>query len=293
MPRYRAYIANLLVQGEERTNLPNGGWIRNRTRFRLGGFDFELLRTPESFSRPVSEMKGEFHYTHDLIVEDVPRDDLPKVERIVGEVAELLSFGTLSHVVKFALHYDGATSRRAVRGTALYFRPAFTQGDEIRQLLTLAWPMYRKLRRRRKLHVVIDYLVTGETGQPLEVKLLVVSAVLECLKSTYAAQAGYKYHKPAWRRISSPPRANPRNEPKASFEDLLKEMFRKVGMRRPLRRLIQLRNDIVHNGVSGRPYEAQFATYDYAQELVREYLLRLLGFRGSYYSYSGRTMRTI
>jgi hypothetical protein len=293
MPRYRAYLANLLVQGEERTDQPGGGWIRNRTRFRLGGFSLELLRTAASFATPASQMKGGFHYTHDLIVENVEPSDLAKVERIVEEVTELLSFGTLSHVVKFGQQYDGSTNRRSVRGVALYFRPAFTQGDEIRRLLELTWPTYRKLRRRRKLNVVMDYLVTGETGQPLEVKLLIVSAVLECLKSTYAKQAGYKYHKPAWRRISSPPKPNPKNEPIVNFEKLLREMFGKVGMRRPLRRLIQLRNDIVHNGVSARPHESQFTTYEYAQELAREYLLRLLGFHGQFYSYNTRTMRTI
>ncbi len=222
MPRHRAFIANLLVQGEERTDQPGGGWIRNRTRFRIGGFDFELLRTAESFAIPVEKMKGGFHYTHDLIVEEVEPDDLPKVERVVEEVTELLSFGTLSHVVKFGHEYDGSTNRRSVRGVALYFRPAFTQGHEIRRLLELTWPAYRKLRRRRKLNVVMDYLVTGEAGQPLEVKLLIASAVFECLKSTYAAEAGYKYHKPAWRRISSPPKPNPKKEPPVGFEDLLR-----------------------------------------------------------------------
>jgi hypothetical protein len=282
-----------MVQGEERTTLPSGAWIRSRTRFRLGGFDFELLRTPESFSTRPSEMKGGFHYTHDLSVADVRPSDLKRVERIVEEITELLSFGTLSHVVKFSQQYPEATYRRSVRGVSLYFRPAFTEGDEIRRLLELTWPLYRKLRRRRKLNVVIDYLVTAESGQPLEVQLLIASAVLECLKSTYAAVAGYKYIKPAWRKLSVPPKVNPKKEPLLSFEELLREMLAKVHIRRPLRRLIQLRNDIVHNGVTGRPYDSQYASYENSQELVREYMLRLLGYTGKFYSYSKRTMKTI
>jgi hypothetical protein len=258
----------------------------------LGRYEFILLRTRDSFAIPIGGLKGHFHHTHDLVVEDVAPHELRRVQRMVEEITELLSFGTLSHVAKFGYTYRGSTVRRSVRGVSLFFRPAFTEGEEIRGLLEQAWSTYRRLRIRRKLHVVIDYLVTAETGQPLEVQLLIMSAVLECLKSTYAAATGYKYCKPAWRRISAPSRVL-RNEPKVGFEELLREMLRVVRMRRSLRRLIQLRNDIVHTGISRRPYPSQFASYEAAQELVREYLLRLFGYRGSYYGYSTRAMRTV
>lgn len=291
MPRYTAHIANLMVKGEDRTNFPDGSWIRNRTTFQLSGYELVLLRTRESFPFRPSQMNGKFVHTHDLVVEDVAMGEVRRVERIVRDFTELLTFGTQSHVVNFGHTYNGTSQQRAVRGVALYFRPVFTEGDEIRGFVTQTWSTYRRLRVRRNLHIVFDYLATVDTGQPLEVKLLIMSAVLESLKSTYAAMTGYKYHKPAWRRISVPPQPL-HLEPKLWFEPLLREMFRRVHMRPRLRRLIQLRNDIVHNGVSLRPYESQFRSCDNAQALVREYLLRLLGFRGHYYAYN-RVMRRL
>jgi hypothetical protein len=292
MPRFVAHIANLLVQGEDRTTYPDGSWQRNRTCFTLGGFEFVLLRTRESFSLRPSQLKGRFSYTHDLVVEDLDPADLSKVERIVQEITELLSFATQSQVVRFAQDFPGATWRRPVRGVSLFSRPAFNQGEEIRRFLEQSWRTYRRLRHRRNLHVVIGYLTIAEELQVVEVQLLAVFAVLESLKSTYAAEAGCKYCKPAWRRPSTPPKPKLKNEPTVSFEKLLREMFAKVKMRPHLRRLVELRNDIVHNGVSRRHHDSQFAAYELAQGLVREYLLRLLGYSGRYYDYPSRTMRT-
>ena len=62
--------------------------------------------------------------------------------------------------------------------------------------------------------------------------------------------------------------------------------------RNPLRKLRKcpgrsaLRNDIVHSGVSALSQHDQRMVCDEVQDIAREYLLRRLGYRGSYAEYS-------
>lgn len=72
-----------------------------------------------------------------------------------------------------------------------------------------------------------------------------------------------------------------------SFEDLLRDMMKGVGMRRGVRRIIDLRNDLIHSSTSALPVKSQWLRYETAMRLSQEYLLRLLGYRGYYRAYGG------
>jgi hypothetical protein len=293
---YRINVANYLVKGEDFSELPGGRRIRNRLSLRLGGFDFEIIRNPETFDLQIGDAKERFCYTTDIVFPNVRPDQKRRVDTLVDEVTELLSFATMSQVVRFGHIYGSQVSRQSVKGLTLYFRPTLgpTHGAEIRRFLKLTWPTYHRLRKKRKLNVVVDYIVTTELPHlPLEVEMLMSFVTLECLKSTYAKQVGYKFVAPAWRRISVPPRLDPRREPQLSFETLLKEMLGSMRMRKSLKRIIQLRNHIIHHGVSPRPLNSQFKGCFDAKELIREYLLRLLNFKGSYRRYNDMSIRTI
>lgn len=144
---------------------------------------------------------------------------------------------------------------------------------------------YLRLERARKLPLVIDYLVRAEQpGQPMEIQLLIAFVVLENLKSTYAKSASIPFKKGFFRKIPRPQRGSDTY----SFEELLQLMFRDVGMRKGLKRIIRLRNQIIHSGVSHRTYSWQRAKYEHLQYLIREYLLRLMRYNGEYLTYRGR-----
>jgi hypothetical protein len=293
---YRILVANYLVKGEEWTELPDGSRIRNRVCVRLGGFDIEIVRTPESFNLTTADAKHRFNYTTDILVHNVRPDQKKRVDALIDEVTELLSFATMSQVVRFGDEYGTRSSRQEVKGLTLYFRPTLgaTHGAEVKRFLEMTWPAYHRLRRKRMLNVVIDYVVTTELPHlPVEVEMLMSFVTLECLKSTYAKEAGYKFVAPAWRKISAPPKANPKSEPMVGFEDLLHEMMRAVKMRKSLKRIVQLRNHIIHNGVSPRPLRSQMKGCFDAKEIIREYLLRLLGFKGQYSRFNDMKIRTI
>ena len=78
---------------------------------------------------------------------------------------------------------------------------------------------------------------------------------------------------------------------KWSFKALLLDMFKQVNMPSPdLSAIVDLRNDIIHSGISQTSGDHQQDIYDNCQDLVREYLLRLLGYTGNFLLYSGRGM---
>jgi len=57
-----------------------------------------------------------------------------------------------------------------------------------------------------------------------------------------------------------------------------------------LRRITNLRNEIIHFGLSRKPYTSLRKNYDFCHDIVREYLLRLLGYKGEYLIYSKESM---
>ncbi len=54
--------------------------------------------------------------------------------------------------------------------------------------------------------------------------------------------------------------------------------------------IMSLRNEIVHSRISRTPRTHQEEIYESCQDLVREYLLRLLGYTGKFRLFSGRGM---
>lgn len=72
-------------------------------------------------------------------------------------------------------------------------------------------------------------------------------------------------------------------------------MFEDVGMNPRLKQVVRLRNEIIHFGLSRKPYASLRKDYDYCHDIVREYLLRLLCYDGEYllYSHGARTTKEL
>jgi hypothetical protein len=98
-------------------------------------------------------------------------------------------------------------------------------------------------------------------SQLLETQLIQIFVVMENLKYTYARAKKHPFMEGFFRKISSPPKPN-------------------------LNRVIDLRNEIIHSGLSRKPPRTLIRTYEICQDIVREYLLRLLGYDGEYLIYS-------
>lgn len=277
MSDLRVFIANCLAGMEA-----NG-----RIEFKLAGKACRLEEKLQITGNNLRELQGGLHHTCDLVVLDVAPDEVKSVLKAAEQFCWFMAFAGMSHVLLLGHNYpDGkfGGAQRSVSGVTRYFRPtiAIRHGPSVKKFIEQAFEGYRKVERKRQLNVAVNYLLLAdEEHQPVECRLLMAVVLLENLKTTYAKSRGYTRSRGGYKTPTGAP---------IGFEKLLTEMFAAVGMNNGLKRVVQARNEVVHSGVLARPYSSQTKMYERIHDLAREYLLRLIGYRGTFnrYSHSGR-----
>jgi len=220
-------------------------------------------------------------------------------EIVLTDICWLLSLATMSHVIWYQYDFNG--SGRGTNGDGRYnsWRPLLNYDEHecIKNFMGAAFCKYQELKDKRNLPAVIHYLLKcDEPNQPLEISFLFTSIILESLKSTFAHQK-YEYDNSGF-LIPNTDKPKCGNGKKCiqrylSFEELLMEMFAEVGMQPDLKDIKKLRNEVVHNGLSkDKGYESMRSIYEGAQDIIREYLLRILGYNGSFWIYSTACRQT-
>jgi len=280
-----AQVANYYGLGNRTTVNADGSWLLNVIACKLGRYSVKIIQNKHGMMQ--NRQLGQFIHTTSIEVEGAKGNI--EGENVVMDICALLSLASMSQVVAFEFATDSGGWRRiSVRGVSMMFRPLLdtNNGDSVVSFLQQIWPRYRKLKRPRKLYAVIDMLTfTDAPSRPLELKLAQIFIILENLKGTYAHVHHIPFFK-GFRKISSPPKASLKKEPTIPFETLLKDMLHEVGMKRGIKRLIELRNEIIHFGLSRKPFRVLTGYYNNGQDIVREYLLRLLGYEGNFLIYS-------
>lgn len=291
MAELHAYFTNCPIGGEERTDYGDH-WSCDTIRVRHRGFEFRIVQKRDVLVRP-RDFDHANVVTTDVYVREVTEKTVDRVERLLHELAWLLSLATYSDVAYSGYDFAHGTKlgeHRSTIGRLRHFRPPLETADgaAVREFLERTWPVFTKVWARRRLHIVIHYVLLADRHeQPTEVRLLLVFVALEALKSSYARISKIPLVAGRFRKLSVPPKANSRSEPSYSFEELLRLMLKEVGMgRAALKRPIQLRNAIVHSGITRAHFDTDQTIYERCQDIIREYLLRLLGFRGRFWLYS-------
>jgi hypothetical protein len=287
MPDLRVKIYNNPILGEEFSDYgaAPGQRLRNHIRLKLSRFRIDLYQLPSAF-RPFGELHGMLVHTTDIFVRNVPTTRERAAVGVVNDLCWLLSLATVSQVRPFSYTFDRKMWAQNTTGVTMRFRPAIeTQdGAVVRRFIEGTWTNFRKLKRGRKLREVIDYIATAEIReQPLEVRLLLAIVTLENLKATYAHAQKIPFVAGHFRKPGKRPQ--PSKWPTYSFRELLYQMLAQEGMRVGLQRVIALRNQIVHFGLSTRPVQREAKYYEISQQVIREYLLRLLRYHGPYFRY--------
>lgn len=291
MPDCRGKFANYLGGGSEFTTMTSGNKIRrirNKLTLNLEGFEVTLYQHPDVVVGDMTRHIGKFLHTTDVIVKDVSQRKLNEAKVVLNDLASLLSFAGFSAVRCYGYEYptgSGLGSRISTYGATNYCNSPIDvrDGDVVCDFVTKTWANYRKFKKQRKLPVIFEYLVQSQQPtKPMELKLLIVFIVLESLKDTFARQQSIPYVKGFYRKIPITPHSNPNKWDRYSFEELLDLMLQSGGMRRGLKRVIKLRNEIIHSGISRLPFRSQQKIYRVSHDIIREYLLRILGYRGIY-----------
>jgi len=294
MSDYCAFLANCLVGGDEVSYKPDGRWVRDTIRWKLNGYRICLIQREEVAKGAIAEFRGKWVNTSRLIVENVPEEKVKQVEVIIKDVAALLSFAGGSPVRVFGYEYPMDSGKQAfvsTFGNSGFFRPTIDifDGSAVRHFVAACWKGFRRQKNVRKLPEVFEYLAIAENSTiPMELKLLTLFIVLESLKDTYAKQRKIPFVKGWYRKTSTPPKTNPAREQVYRFEELLASMLNEQGIRRGLKRIISLRNDLIHSGLARKPFRSLWKTYCNAHDIVRLYLLHILGYSGSYFVFSER-----
>lgn len=283
-PDLRCFLSNCLIGGERITRQADGGRPRNRIELQLDRHEVTILQHRDIIKGSVNKLKGYSIAGTELIIRRVSERSLPAALRCAHNVSCLLGFASLSPIAAYGYEYPAKSGRKSfesARGVAQYFKPTIEirDGTVVRNYLEHTYPQYKKLNKVRRLDVFIDYLINAERReQPVEIQLLMAFVALEGLKHTYAKSRGLPYIKGSFRKRPRPKKGRDTY----SFEELLEMMMKDVGMRRGLKRLINLRNEIIHAGIAMRRHQSLSRMYDRCHNILREYLLRLLGYRGTY-----------
>ena len=285
---FEAYAANCLLIGEHKLDLGGGAWTRGLIRLSLTGFDLELRQEPWVISGTTwSDVRGIWRHTTTFRIDTVSEQERDSAVECVRALSELLSFITASEVAFFGWHHPvGPTTARrwSSSGFTNYFIPVLDthNGELVRSFLETAWPHFSKERARRKFAEVFHYLALAEREDtPLELQLAIQFVVLEQLKHSFAISNGYVFIKPFFH---VPGTVKPSKATRRGFQALLQAMFASAGMTPALADIVDLRNEILHSGLSARPFTELVAMKGSVIAIVREYLLRLLQYKGRFYS---------
>lgn len=276
------YLSNLkmMLLGTEVVTSDDGKSIV-KIPLNIAGYEIELWQDYDLMNRKPQELQGKFICSTELHIKEVPRDKIDEIISIVHELASLFSFATDSKVEFYKLYAEGMRPKSLpVAGTCSNLEPIFREHTEIKKFIENCWPCYNQLKEIRKLHVVIDLLVSiDEFPLYQEIKLATIFITIENLKYTYAKDKGYFFDNFFYRDDSKKERLG--------FEKLLIEMFQDCSMTPDLSNVITLRNDIIHSCLSSMSFEEQGRILSLCKELVKEYFLRLIGYSGDYCSSKG------
>jgi len=180
----------------------------------------------------------------------------------------------------------------------------------IADFVTQVWDRYRALKEQRALAGLFHMIAFSDArGAALETQIATSVLCIESIKSYFALSEGSRYG------IIEAPNGTFKwvGGGNVNFQDLLEQTLDDVGMPLPasFARIKKLRDAIVHRGFiretdaitkhifgavpPGAMYRTMFETMEDMQDLLREFVLRLLAYKGPYelYKDAGHVSKTL
>ena len=125
MPTYHATLFNCPMMGDEFSDTPEGGKIRNKIRLAVGGMEVELIQKPALINADFSKLRGQVVQTTDLFIHNLEPGRLNDAEACSQALSWMLSLATSSEVVCGSYDFAGANPpamSRAFAGDARVFQ---------------------------------------------------------------------------------------------------------------------------------------------------------------------------
>jgi hypothetical protein len=272
------HLANCIIEGDSYSDV-DGVKIKNKIVFQLKSKTFEIIQSPELFDnrKSLAEYQGKFIRSTRVVVNDVEEKDISYYSDVISKLASLLSFITTSQVVYTAYEYPAGKIRQVLavlgRTDIMHHVLELHRGDEIREFIVNTWENFENNYDIRKLPLIFDYISQAFSVNTVETKLVFSYVTLESLKYTFAKEKGYTFSKGSFQD---------HNKKRLSFNKLIEMMLSELGIVFNVNEITELRNDIIHSGYTEKTFDHNFKIFIYCQHIIREYLIKLLGYRGYY-----------
>ena len=281
MADFIAYVANCLIWGEHELK---------SLSLSLENKNITILQNP--FIINENNLRDKFHgsFVKSTIIKvaDVELNEVDEVKKIILSLCNLLSFITCSEVVFYGQEYPKHTSYHPGIGKTNIYHPLveIKDGKLVREFIETTWNKFRQIEQSRELWHIFDYIHHAiSPGPKIESKLIFSFIILESLKYTYANSRNIPSDK---RGFLKPKKRNllsliSNKKKYYRFEELLKLMPKEVGIIKTNRKLlVKMRNEVIHSGILINDYSTNFSMYREVQNLIRDYLVKLLGYNGYY-----------
>ena len=306
MKKLEAFLINLFMWGESCS--ANG--IRDTTIIQCEGFIFEFkqhnihLKQNESLNKTI--------ITTTITVRDIVNEQVSQVLEIIDNLCCLLSFAQQSLVHRCG-HKIGSVEHGTNCSGIVINPPANiieSRGEKIRDFIEQVYPTFKELKSSRQLPVVFGYLCEAKRGSlALEASLILHYVLIENLKHTFAQDKGFKLKDGKYSHPQYPPQDyHCKNKEEYCFDEYLgkyiHKLYGKCGSAEMTRRMFEAnginrnseaikitlnkRNTMIHEGVLlpvGDPnyFEQAYQDLCAVNDLIKEYLLRVLGYKGKYF----------
>jgi len=285
MPDLKAFVGNFLIEGEEISH-HGEGWVRDRLTFNCDGFTYVFIQSQKVLRSDGKRGSWEFVPSAVVCCENVNEDDFEKSLEVLNRLCWILTFATMSPVAVYGYEYPNGTGNGKfldVAKNARFHRPVFADGKQIKKFVSCVYETYKSLEHKRRLNGVIDYINQADNlNQAIEVKLIILLVLMENIKHSFAESKEIPFIDKHFRKRPKPQKGRD----VFSFKELLDMMFCDAGMHIDLKPIVDLRNEIIHTGLTGEDYSWQRGHYEVIQDIIREYVLRIIGYNGGYFSYS-------
>lgn len=276
MPDFIGHISNCLINGDSFSDI-NGIKIKNTINLFLANKSISIIQSPDFIIDRINmtEYQNKFVQSTKIIIRDVKDKEIILCDSLIKKLSSLLSFILNSQVIYYGYEYSGLNRFWAALGYTNIFYNVLenNRGDEIKDFITSTWEQFEYNYERRKLSLIFDYIFQAFSVNTIETKLVFSYVTLESLKYTFAKERGFKFKEGYFRD---------KKNIKLGFSKLVKMMLNEYSIEFDIREIIELRNDIIHSGYTERAPEHNFKIFIYCQHLIRNYLIKLLGYKGYY-----------
>jgi hypothetical protein len=218
------------------------------------------------------------------------------------DLCALISFARHTRVAPYEFKFGNRKRGHGISAGCNAWRPPLGSGvGKLTDFLAQTWPAYRKLKQPRALAHLFHLLTMSDAeGTVLETKVTISVQCLESIKSYFALTEGARFNI----RETAEGKFVDAKGNDVSYRKLLTYTLQDVGMPLPktFDRIAKLRNALIHRGfiretdavtrhtfgtlTSGAMHTAIFETMEHVQDMVREFVLRLLNYKGPFLLYS-------